>query len=323
MVDNLTYDDFWPLYVNENRSVEQQLRYKHYMKNGWWCILRASMARVTFAAYKGKDVAAIPFEQNRYNIPYDKEVHNNTIHIKDNYTPDFDIITLPTYDQEICRNYNNIDDEETGDFHKIRRDREDNVSDVEFYSDYITRKLNGIVHKNICYPLSYYQYTDYRYIKGVDRLVQGSRQDYLNFPFNITRVIAMKKSKRGGDRWLLLGVISHNKYFFYHARCLKDGFDSAGTIKLYICNDYNTIVNYTIDELDKYKLGLKLTIKEETLAKLVYYKFIQLMSKPPHGYYFLKDMQKHLHTCNSPDYEQFKIWCQQYDYEKIKSYLLR
>ena len=330
MIDYLTYDEFWPLYLSDIKDKQQCIRIQHYINNGWGCppLSYYPSAKITYSVVKGNDIAIIP-------PPRESEIlHDIVVSIDHNPNidcVDIDCVNIDCVDTHVTNKY--IDDNESDNYnddnggqdpHQRVKDRLGDRFIIQFYSEYIEKILTNVpVHRNLCYPLSYYRYIDYNYIDGIDKNQQAIRCEYFNFPLNISHIISMKKSKKGGKYWLILGQISDNtgKYFFFKASSREDGFEAGGVISLYICDDYNLLISMAINNKEKYSLGLILTEKKKKLAKMVYYKFVELLSKPPHGYYFLKDIQQQLLDSNSPHHEQFKVWVSNRNYNSIDKFL--
>jgi len=322
MVDNLTCDEFWTLHRNRNKDKQLWIRFRQYINNGWGCspLCFYPSVKTTYFAVKGSSIATVPSPHEseiQYKLQYE------TFNGDEDYTPDTDDIT--------CSNIIDYDDDNSNydeqDPFQDRKERICNKFIYQFYSEYLEQKLSHVqVHKNLCYPLSYYRYIDYKYIGGVYKDCQGCSIEYNNFPHNIKRVISIRRSTFDSKRWLLLGQLStdkdnNGKYFFFKASCHEEGFEVGGVITLYICNDYNLLVNKAINDGDKFYLGLILSQTKKRLANMVYYKFVERLSKPPHGYYFLKDTQQQLLDSNSPHYEQFKLWVSNRDYKSIDEFL--
>jgi len=322
MVDNLTCDEFWSLYLLDNKDKQQWIRFQQYIGNGWSCSSRSFhiISRTSCYIIEGNNVSNIP-PPSLYQIRH--KMFNNNVNSHTPTTVDVivgkedkvtdDIMCGDDDDQDlVCQ-----EKEKEKQIHTDSNNRE-----IHYYCEYLEKKLShAAVHRNLCYPLSYYRFTDYKYVTGIDIDLQACSTDYANFPHNINHVIAMTKSKKDGNGWLLLGQINNNKYFFFKAHCNNNNFNFDGKIILYICNDYNLLVDKTITVVDKYRLGLLLTKRNRKLAIGVYYKFVELLSKPPHGYYFLKDIQQQLLDSNSSHYNQFKLWCCNKDYNSIDKFL--
>jgi len=323
-MDNLTCDEFWTLHRNKKKDKYLWIRFCQYINNGWGCqpLSFHPSAKITHIATKGNSIAI--------NSPPDEsevqdEVRDETFDDDEYYIPgtDYNIIQI-----------NNINDDsdydsdyEEQDPQQENKKRLSDKFEYNFYSECVEHKLSHVsIHKNLCYSLSYYRYIDYMYIEDVDRECQGCISEYNDFPINISCVISMKKSKKGGKEWLILGRLNGNnggygKYFFFKASSRDEGFEVGGVIVLYICNDYNLLINTTINDSEKYCLGLILSETKKKLANMVYYKFVELLSKSPHGYYFLKDIQQQLLDSNSPHHEQFKVWVSNRNYNSIDKFL--
>jgi len=192
--------------------------------------------------------------------------------------------------------------------------------------------LKGKVDDTFIYPLTCYCPSYYRELQSVCIEKQSCNTHY-KFPLNLTSVISsIHYIQRINDSdissWLILGkLITTNdnsqkeKYFVFSDWYLPSNLGGRRSGEnLYICDDLQPLID-VLSPKSKLLLGIKLIIKQRKLAIMTYYKFIERMSKPPHGYYFLRDVEQQLHDINSPDYEQFKLWRHNRNYEQIDKYL--
>jgi len=206
--------------------------------------------------------------------------------------------------------------------------------------------LKDMISEAFFYSLAYYTSRCYMQIPTVDCDKQSTGQ-HLKFPLNIKSILSMVADEGRNDTtdWSMIGLLNDNKYFFYTAWCDFSGFTYEGGTRLYICTDYNLLITHAMTKKEKVLLDVALLTRKRRLARMVYCKFVELLSKPPFGYYFLLDMETHLfHNINNDnkrnykrvceqvcelnheldyerDHEQFRIWRKERNYEQISKYL--
>jgi len=140
----------------------------------------------------------------------------------------------------------------------------------ESFEGLIQRHMGNKIEDSFLYPLSnYYNHC------SVEVPFNNPNYDFLTiieeqmvFPLNIETILASKhhKTQDGINCWLMLGKLNNSwnlssksnkfKYFFYYAYCEED-FLLNGYVKLYTCDDYQTLVDRIIDDDNKILLGIK------------------------------------------------------------------
>jgi hypothetical protein len=238
------------------------------------------------------------------------------------------------------------DDHDDHDDHNETDNNNNLYTNGQLYGDYFKyicrNDKNKLLIRHLYRTLYRYQ-PEVGYKQIMNGCVPQERQsqgEHLKFPNNITSVISCSvgdfDSKARNrmtlneiiDQYLLLGRIENKYFLFVYSETGKysgDQFRIWTTycdVKLYVCDNYRLLVDSDVMS-NKYQLLLNINLinKQRKLASMVYYKFIERMSKPPYGYYFLKDVEKQLSDAKSPDYEQFKQWRQEHNYQMIKHYL--
>ena len=84
-----------------------------------------------------------------------------------------------------------------------------------------------------------------------------STDDHINFPNNIVEVYGQYTSPQLNETWLLLGKLNTGKFFFFHAWCDCSGFESVSEIRLYICTDYQLLVDNGLTQDDRSRTGIE------------------------------------------------------------------